>query len=182
MEKNPKAWLKEGKQSKLTEAVKEIATNFSGSGSDFEKVMAILKWMGKNLKRKKGREALKIFATRTTTEILEDRFSTGCHDDALVFATLCRAVEIPAKYVVGINRHDPENKGHCVVEAHVDKNWVLIDQSNGLIYLNAQKNDFYKENFAVGKKLDSWEIGIKSFESWKEKSKEIAKTAAKTGT
>lgn len=170
-------WLREGKQSEETKTVKELAASFSGS--DFEKIRSILKWMGKSLKNRKGSEVQKIFATRTVTAVIRDRFSTGCHDNALVCATLCRAVDIPAKYVAGINKLDPKNKGHCVVEAYVDRSWVLIDQSRELIWLNPERSDFYKENFIVGKGLDSWDVGIKSFRSWKEKSNKIVEIISK---
>lgn len=172
-----KIWLREGKQSKETRLVKELASGFAGS--DFEKIRSILRWMEKNLKSRRGSEVQKIFATRTVTTVIKDRFSTGCHDDALVFAALCRVVGIPAKYVVGINKLDPKNRGHCVVETYMNGSWVLVDQSRGVIWLSPERSDFYKENFIVGEGLDSWDVGIRSFRSWRGKSNRVVEVISK---
>ena len=178
MKKDIKYWLKEGKQSKMTKSVKKLALGFSGN--DFEKIQGILKWMDGNLKRcKDNKKILKIFATRNVIKVIKDSFSTGCHDDALVFATLCRVVGIPAKYVAGIDKLDPKNRGHCIVEAYINKDWIIIDQNNKTITLEAKRSDFYRRNFIIGKGLDSWDIGIKSFKSWKEKSNKIIRVISK---
>jgi len=178
MKENIKNWLKEGKQSKITELVIDLTNYFSGN--DFEKIIKILKWMDKNIKRcKDNKKTLKIFATRTVTKVLKDGFTTGCHDDALIFATLCRAVGIPAKYVAGISKLDPKNRGHCVVEVHINKQWILVDQSRGVIALDPRRSNFYNENFIIGKGLDSWDIGIKSFKTWRDKSNKIIKIISK---
>jgi hypothetical protein len=178
MKENIKNWLKEGEQSKMTKLVINLTNYFFGN--DFEKIRKILKWMDKNLKRcEDNKKTLRIFATRTINRILKDKFSTGCHDDALVFATLCRAVDIPAKYVVGIDKLNPKNRGHCVVEVYINKEWILIDPFRHLINLDSKKSNFYKENFVIGKGLDSWDIGIKSFKTWKDKSNKIIKIISK---
>ncbi len=174
MKEDIKKWLKSGNQSKITKTIKNISNKFSGN--DLEKIQSILSWMERNLKRCKDQnKVLKIFATRNVSKVLKDGFSTGCHDDALVFVTLCRAVGIPAKYVAGIDKLNPENKGHCVVEVYINKNWILVDQSRSIIALCPRRSNFYKENFIVGKGYDSWDIGIKSFKTWKEKSNKIIK-------
>jgi len=178
MKKDIKIWLKEGKQSKITKSIKKLTSKFSGN--DFKKIEGILKWMDKNLKHCKDyKKALKIFATRNVAKILKDSFSTGCHDHALVFATLCRAVGIPAKYVIGIDKLSPKNRGHCVVEVYVNKDWVIVDQSRETISLDIKRSDFYKNNFVVGKGFDSWDVGVKSFKSWKEKSNEVIRIISK---
>jgi len=178
MKEDIKIWLKEGKQSKITKLIKKLAFGFLGN--DFEKIEGILKWMDKNLKPCKDyKKVLKIFARRNVNKVLEDGFTTGCHDNALVFATLCRAVGIPAKYIMGIDKLNPKNKGHCVVEVYINKDWIIVDQNRKAISLNIKRSDFYKNNYIVGKGLDSWDIGIKSFKNWKEKSSEVIKIISK---
>jgi len=178
MEENIKIWLKEGKQSKITKLIKKLVSKFSGN--DFEKIGGILNWMDKNLKRCEDyKKVLKIFARRNVDQVLEDGFTTGCHDNALVFATLCRAVGIPAKYIMGIDKLNPKNKGHCVVEVYINKDWIIVDQNSKTISLDIKRSDFYKKNYIVGKGLDSWDIGIKSFKNWKAKSKKIIKVISK---
>lgn len=178
MTKNIKKWLKHGNQSKVTKKIKDIAKKFSGT--DLEKIVSILNWMDQNLKHCEDQDkVLKIFATRSVSKVLKDGFSTGCHDDALVFATFCRILGIPAKYVAGINKLDTKNRGHCVVELYLNGTWILVDQSMGYISLYPKRSNFYKENFIIGKGLDSWDIGIKSFKTWKGKSDKIIKIVSK---
>lgn len=178
MKEDPKIWLKEGKQSKTTKSIRALAKLFSGD--DFEKIKAILKWMDKNIKScRENKKILKIFAKRTISKILKDKFSTGCHDDALIFVVFSRILGIPAKYVAGIDKLDPKNKGHCVAEIYIGKDWVLVDPSEKTIDLDLKRSNFYKENFLIGKGLDSWDIGIKSFRSWKDKSNKIIKIISK---
>jgi len=178
MSENISKWLKSGEQSNITNDVTEIVSEFKGN--DFEKLMSILNWMNKNLKRCTEQDkVLQIFATRNISEVLKDMMSTGCHDDALIFTTFCRAVGIPAKYVVGINKLDPKNGGHCVVELYLHGSWILVDQSRGSIFIDPKRSDFYRTNFIVGKGLDSWDVGISSFKTWEEKSNKIIEHISK---
>ena len=174
-------WLKEGRQSKITGQIQKIASNFSGD--DFKKVKNILSWMTGNTKKcRDEKKVLAIFATRTADKVLKDKFTTGCHDEALVFATLCRAAGIPAKYLVGINKTDPRNSGHCAVEIYIDGSWVLVDQSKNVIYLNPARSHFYHWHFIIGTGLDSWDNGIKSFKTWQDKSNKVIQHIAKLKT
>jgi len=178
MSENIKRWLENGEQSKITKHVNEIISEFKGS--DFEKIMSILNWMNKNLKRCTDQDkVLQIFATRNISEVLKEALSTGCHDDALIFTTFCRAVGIPAKYVVGISKLNPKNSGHCVVELYLYGRWILVDQSRGSVYIEPKRSDFYKMNFIVGKGLDSWDVGISSFKTWEEKADKIIELISK---
>lgn len=173
-----KAWLKQSNQSKITKKIKVLADKFSGT--DFAKIKNILKWVNGNIKTcKDQKKCLRIFARRTADKILRDGFSTGCHDKALIFAVLCRAVGIPAKYIAGINKLSPRNRGHCVVEVYIDKSWILVDPSRNLVSLKPNQSDFYKQYFIIGKGLDSWDIGIKSLKDWKEKSDKIINLISK---
>ena len=165
-------WLKSGNQSKINEEIKKITNKFNGS--DLSKVLAILNWKNENLQLIKNQEdVLRIFATRNVSEILKETTSSGCHDDALIVATFCRAVGIPAKYVVGINKLDPKNCGHCIVEIFINNKWMLLDQSRYNLSIYPERSDFYKNNYIVGKGLDSWEIGISTFNTWIEKAEKI---------
>jgi len=178
MSENIKKWLNAGEQSKITDDVIEIVSEFQGS--DFETIMSIIDWMNKNLERCTDQnQVLKIFASRDISEVLKEMLSTGCHDDALIFTTFCRACGIPARYVVGINKLDPKNRGHCVVEIHLHNRWILVDQSRGSVFIDPQRSEFYRMNYIVGKGLDSWDVGIRSFKTWEEKSKKIIEQISK---
>ena len=165
-------WLKEGEQTKITKNIREIAAKFKGN--DFEKIIRILDWYNENIKPEYNYGSdIKIFATRSVGKIIKDKFGTGCHDDAAVVVTLLRAVGIPAKYLVGIDRVSPRNTGHCVVEAYVNKKWVLIEPRVESTNIEPRKSSFYKYNIIVGEGLDSWDCGIKTFNDWKKTAKKI---------
>lgn len=174
-EKNISYWLSEGNQSKLTPLIKKIAGTFNGS--DIEKIVQILDWEVNNISKMKDfQKVKKIFASRTVDKIIKDKFSTGCHDDALIAAVLLRALGIPAKYLTGIDRCSPWSKGHCVVEAYIKGSWVLVDASHASLFLIPQRSDFYKDNIIVSEGLDSWDNKIKTIKDWEEVSRKVVKS------
>ena len=110
-------WLKEGEQSKITPSIKEICSQFKGD--NLERIFQILEWINKNLSHEKDYDNVtKIFASRNVEQLIKNRNHTGCHDTALVLVTFLRAVGIPSKYLVGIDKMNTENSGHCIVEAY----------------------------------------------------------------
>jgi len=169
MEKEVSYWLKEGKQSKITSAVKKIVKNFNGE--NMEKIYQILEWIEKNIPHHKDQKKVtEIFANRSVDKIIKDKFNIGCHDTAVLTATFLRALGIPAKFIEGINKLNKDNAGHCIVEAYINSKWILIDPSYFIISLKPKRNLFYKENYITGEGLDSWDNGIKTFADWKRKS------------
>jgi hypothetical protein len=175
MNKKLEYWLKEGKQSKITPLIKKIVKEFDGK-NEYEKIYQILNWIEKNTFHKYNHKKFENdFANRTAEKIIKDKFTLGCHDNALLTATFLRAINIPAKFIEGIDKLDPHNKGHCVVEAHIKRKWILIDPCRYILSLKPSRNQFYKENYIIGKGLDPEDIGIKKFDSWKKKSKSIIK-------
>ena len=53
-----------------------------------------------------------------------------CRDFAHLGITLCRALNIPARLVVGyVNFEEPPQDFHAVVEAWLDGRWVLFDST-----------------------------------------------------
>ena len=159
-------WLKEGKQSTKTLEIRKIADKFNGD--NFDKTSQVISWYNKNIKfRHDERGNLRIFAKRNVSKIIKDGFSTGCHDDAVVLAVLFRSIGIPTRYLVGVDRINPKNRGHCVVEINIRDKWILIEPEVDSINLDPRKSSFYKHNFVMKEGLDSWDCGIKTFDDWK---------------
>ena len=94
--------------------------------------------------------------------------------------TFLRAVGIPAKYVLGIDKKSPTRGGHCVAEAYVNKTWILIDPGEFKLNLIPERSSFYKDNYLVKKGLDSWDCGIKTVEDWKAVSDNLVKKVDKS--
>ncbi len=181
MEKEINYWLKEGKQSKITPRIKSIVEKFDGD--EFDKITQICEWISKNVPFNSDyKKTIKIFASRTADKIINDKFSSGCHDVAVLTATFLRALSIPAKFIEGINKLKPENQGHCVVEAYVRNRWILIDPALFLIYMEPSRSDFYEENYITGISIDSWDNGVKTFDDWKNVSQKVINHVKKIKT
>lgn len=178
MKKEIEKWLKSGKQSKITPEIKKIVSNFNGN--DFDKIIKILEWIENNIHSEEDRQKVHdIFATRTAEQLILDKNDTGCHDTALILVTLLRTAGIPAKYVLGIDRLVPHRGGHCVAEAYVKNRWMLIDPSYFQLNLIPSRSSFYKNNYVLGKGLDSWDLGVKTMKDWKTLSSKLIKHTEK---
>jgi hypothetical protein len=180
MKRKKDYWLREGKQSKKTLKIKKIVDKFNGDNLD--KISQIIRWYHKNIKYSHDtKRNIKIFAKRGVSKIIKDGFSTGCHDDAAVLAALFRSIGIPAKYLVGIDRINPKNRGHCVVEINIEDRRILIEPEIDSIGLDPRKSSFYRHNFIMKEGLDSWDCGIKTFEDWKKLSLKAQRHINKLG-
>ena len=174
MKKNISHWLKEGEQSKITPRIKKIVRKFKGD--NLEEIFQILDWIDKNISSEDDRKkVLKIFASRTTDQLIKEKNDTGCHDTTLLAVTFLRALNIPTKYVLGIDKKLPSKGGHCVAEAYIGGIWILIDPTFFQLNLIPERSLFYKENYVVKKGLDSWDCGIKTLGDWDKASKKLIK-------
>jgi len=162
--KNVNYWLQEGPQTKVTQQYKDFIKDIPGS--DFNFVIGALEKINKVLRierqHPKWRE---IFRNRTADQIFTDGFATGCTDIALVFITAARAKEIPTKYIEAIDKRYLESKeegpfrGHVFAEVCINGNWYQVDPESATAY--ALKD--YKHYVIYGEALDSWDLGIKSY-------------------
>ncbi len=174
MEKNISYWLKEGEQSKITPKIKNIVSKFKGDY--LEKIFQILSWIDKNISSEEDKKKVdKIFASRTADELIKEKNDTGCHDTTLISVTFLRALGFPAKYVLGINKEQPNKGGHCVAEVYVNEKWTLIDPTFFQLNLIPKRSNFYKENHIIKKGLDSWDCGVRTEEDWNNASKKLIK-------
>jgi len=89
----------------------------------YARVARICEWVRSNVKYEVGTSA----AHGTTRDVLESR--TGvCRDYAHVAIALCRALNIPARFVVGHVMWDrPPPDFHALFEAWLEGRWVLFD-------------------------------------------------------
>ncbi|HLC31816.1 MAG TPA: transglutaminase-like domain-containing protein [Candidatus Nanoarchaeia archaeon] len=171
---NNNIWLKEGEQSKVTPRIKKIGLRFKGK--ELEKIVQILNWIEKNISSESNPEKIQsIFASRTADQIIADKKDTGCHDTTLLLVIFLRAIGIPTKYLLGIDKENPTRGGHCVAEAYIGERWILIDPTYFQINLIPDRSSFYKENHIVKKGLDSWDCGVKTVDDWKTISDQLIK-------
>lgn len=175
----PQKFLNQGKQTEITAYIKVIAARFKSKGLDL--ILEILSWLKKNIKEDKSPETKnKLFRRRTAGEIIESQMATGCTDYALAFIALARAKGIPTKYVETIRNkwldigNEKFIEGHVFAECFISGKWRIIDPHEGAIKMSYERFKILKEG------LDSWDIGIKSFEDLKNKFMEFKNIYAKT--
>lgn len=89
----------------------------------FARVQAIVEWIHDNIEYQIGSTQ----ATTTAREVFVQRAGV-CRDFAHLGITFCRALNIPARLVVGYaNFIDPPPDFHAVFEAFLGGRWVLFD-------------------------------------------------------
>ncbi|MBI5030479.1 MAG: transglutaminase domain-containing protein [Chloroflexi bacterium] len=117
----------------------------------------------------------------TTDQLLTERRLSGCHDWALVYASLVRELGYPAVLVdaAGVSwakRFRAGQKGsylgHVFVEVFVAGKWVLIDSTNNWYvevgydpthaFIPIKMGDETEGMFVMRKAVDTWGYGIHS--------------------
>ena len=89
----------------------------------YSRVQAICDWIHENVDYQVGSSN----ATTTARDVFLQRAGV-CRDFAHLGVTFCRALNIPARLVVGYARfEDPPPDFHAVFEAYLDGGWVLFD-------------------------------------------------------
>lgn len=169
-------WLKEGEQTEITDSIKGKFDNFDKE-NEFEYITEVVKWIKENLDYN-TQNKMRIFRKRTSSQILEDGFVTGCTDYTLVFIVFARLKGIPTKYVEGINKkidrredlREHKLTGHVVAKCKLNNKWYIVDPDSGTLEVNVVKKEenecsFFNRHFKVlGEGLDSWDLGVRSMD------------------
>lgn len=184
--KSPKAYLKEGAQTKTTPRIKSLAEKIDGEG--FEFIFNLLNFLQKHLRDlyrspMKYQEYLKKHHLRKTAdELLAERLAPTCGEKALIFAAICRAKGIPAKMIEGAlyefleDQSDEHVRTHAFVEIFVGRRWYLVDPSRGLIGVNKTLQTFfppYARWEPLWEGLDFWDMGFFDHETFMEQAVEF---------
>ncbi len=96
---------------------------FGGLPAGHSRVEAICDWIHSNIDYRIGSSQ----ATTTARDVFVQRAGV-CRDFAHLGVTFCRALNIPARLVVGYARFDePPPDFHAMFEAYLGHRWVLFD-------------------------------------------------------
>ena len=96
---------------------------FGALPQGYARVQAICDWIHQNVDYKLGSSN----ATTTACDVFTNRAGV-CRDFAHLGVTFCRALNIPARLVVGYARFsDPPPDFHAVFEAYLGGGWMLFD-------------------------------------------------------
>jgi transglutaminase-like putative cysteine protease len=89
----------------------------------FNRVEAICEWIHTNIAYEAGSSK----PSTTARDVLANRAGV-CRDFAHLGVALCRALNIPARFVVGYSEFaDPPPDFHALFEAYLEGQWVLFD-------------------------------------------------------
>jgi transglutaminase-like putative cysteine protease len=89
----------------------------------YSRVQAIIEWIQQHIVYQIGQTDV----TTTARDVLANRVGV-CRDFAHVGITMCRALNIPARIVVGyVEFEEPPPDFHAIFEAHLGGKWVLFD-------------------------------------------------------
>lgn len=178
----PEDFLKSGKQTQITDDIKNIADSINGSGNDL--IFGVLKAVFKKLKPDYSQDIKRqLLRTRTASEILKSGFATGCTDYAFLTIAIFRAKGIPAVYVESFRRkwldgNEEFVEGHVLTEIFLDGKWIIVDPEEACI------RGWYNRFVVYKRGIDSWNIGIKNIQDLKEvafKFREEYKARLKSG-
>ncbi len=89
----------------------------------YSRVQGIVEWIRQHIVYQIGQSDV----TTTARDVLANRVGV-CRDFAHVGITMCRALNIPARIVVGyVEFEEPPPDFHAIFEAHLGGKWVLFD-------------------------------------------------------
>jgi transglutaminase-like putative cysteine protease len=101
----------------------EAVRMFGDLPAGYSRVRAVVDWIHREIQYKPGSSN----SNTTAHEVLEQRAGV-CRDFAHLGITFCRALNIPARIVVGYVWFDePPQDFHALFEAWLDGHWVLFD-------------------------------------------------------
>ncbi len=89
----------------------------------YGRVQAIVEWIREHIFYQVGQSDV----TTTARDVLANRVGV-CRDFAHVGITMCRALNIPARFVVGyVEFEEPPPDFHAIFEAYLGGKWILFD-------------------------------------------------------
>lgn len=166
------AWLKPGKQSVPSAAMRRLAKKLRGV-NDVETIRNIHNWVRKSKKRFRGSKR-RVLRQRTAAELFESRTYSGCADQGLVLATLLRAAGLPTVYISSVQKDWAREKamgtaggryrGHNFLEVYTAKGWVIVDSTKPLLWqqYDPTVKNLPRGHYLLAKGYDSWDMGIRS--------------------
>ena len=114
--------------------------HFGGCPTDYDRVVAITKWVFENVEYVSGSTNASTSAYDTVTQ------GAGvCRDFAHLSIALCRALNIPARYFTGYAYRLEPADFHACFEAFVGGRWMLFDATrlvplNGLVRIGSGRD------------------------------------------
>ncbi len=96
---------------------------FANAPHGYARVRAVVDWIQQHIHYQVGQTDV----STTARDVLANRVGV-CRDFAHVAITMCRAMNIPARFVVGyVEFEEPPPDFHAIFEAYLGGKWILFD-------------------------------------------------------
>ena len=138
-EKQNNKYVRDDGVTQITSRIKKIASQIPGESKKF--IKNTFYWLEKNgfyklVPEQNERKLLDAeHLQRTADEILASGYTIACGEQAIIFMVLCRARNIPVKYVEAVGfdflqaKDDSHIHSHAFIEAYLGDKWILVDPS-----------------------------------------------------
>ena len=173
-------WLRSGHQTIITSKIREAVSSINGEG--FQYLLNVMKHLKSEYHMIDKDKFMDLFRKRTAEEILVSGETVGCSDYAVLLCAFSRAKGIPAIFVEMIeeswlNSNDTKHyANHDFCKVYLNKSWYWVDPVRGNVGIIGPYNvGGDKEYVLFAESLDSWDLGIKDWESYTKKYLEFRK-------
>ena len=189
---HPKQYIEQGRQTLLTQAelaelAPEIVPRLNSRPAGLEQLANLFDWLRSDFAS--SNPGGSTIGATTARELLQSKSLSGCHDFALVFAAVARALGYPAVLAdtagldwlkTAATGAKGRYIGHVFVEVFVDGRWILVDATNGPYVATGYDPGnpvipLGKGYYAMRKGADTWGYGINSNQQLQQLMDETAK-------
>lgn len=141
-EKNISQYLPDSVYLTLNDSeVKELLKQIIGNNKDpLTKVRNISTWIFKNIKQEYNGKSL------SAAEVIREK-KGDCTEYAVLFCSLARSADIPAKMVVGVSYAFGNLVGHMWNEVWIDGRWIPVDSTLNQVGIDAAHIKFIDTDF-----------------------------------
>ena len=171
---NVTKWLKSGTQSEVTMHVKNAIASIDGDGLQY--VLNMMKYLKDGHHKADASNFKTLFRKRTAEEIILSDEIVGCSDYAVAFCALARGKGIPTIFVEMPEKSWVESDdtqrfaNHDFCKIYINNTWYWVDPTRGNIGTQGPHNvGGDKEYVLFAEGLDSWDLGLKDWDSYTKK-------------
>lgn len=173
-------WLESGSQTKITPEIMEVVSSIEGTGLRY--LLGLMKYLKGDYHMADKNKFINLFRKRTAKEIIASNEVAGCSDYAVLFCALSRGKKIPTIYVEMPEKNWLESNdirtfaNHVFCRVCVNDVWYWVDPTRGNIGIVGPYNvGGDKEYVLFAEGLDSWDLGLKDWNSYTKKYLEFRK-------
>lgn len=171
-----KRWLKQGRQTRITPLVREVADSINGEGLELIQnisnyIVSIKRRTARELEEKEGITKEEEFLATADQLLTNHHWIKGCHTVGTIFRALCIAKGIPAILIETLDKSWLESwkgsemprrvEGHVFVDVFINGEWYTINPATrDLVYNYTDYSGGKRKYVKIGQGRDRSHIRI----------------------